>query len=78
VAPGLRLGRMPAVRVQGLEVPIVHHDGEHMTLQPLVSQLGLDAELDYGDGERATVRLTAGSLGRWHADEPAADEGSTA
>lgn len=77
VAPGLRLGRLPAVRVQGVDVPVLHHDGEHMTLQPLVSQLGLDAELDYGDGERATVRLAAGSLGRWHADESGTSDGGT-
>jgi hypothetical protein len=66
-APGMRLGRQPLVRVQGEEVPVVHHDGADLVLAPRVSQLGLDAELDYGDGERATVRLAAGSLGRWHA-----------
>src|SRR6185369_16074677 len=67
--PGTRAGRMPLVRVQGAEIPVLHHDGADVVLAPLVSQLGLDAEFDFGDGERATVRLAEGSLGRWHAPD---------
>jgi len=70
--PAMRLGRLPMVRVQGEEVPVVRHDGEHLVVATRVSQLGLDAVLDYGDGDAATVRLAEGSLGRWH-DKPPAD-----
>jgi hypothetical protein len=69
-APAMRLGRQPLVRVQGEEVPVLHHDGEHLVVGPLVSQLGMDAEIDWGDGDCATVRLSEGSMGRWN-DKPA-------
>jgi hypothetical protein len=69
--PAMRLGRLPLVHIQGEAIPVLHHDGEHLVVGPRVSQLGLDAVIDYGDGDAATVRLTAGSMGRWH-DKPAA------
>jgi hypothetical protein len=67
--PGLRLGHPPLVRVQGEEVPVLHHDDEQLVLAPRAEQLGLDAELDFGDAGRATVRLAEGSLGRWHQED---------
>ena len=72
-APGMRLGRLPLVRVQGEDVPVLHHDGAHLVVAPLVSQLGLEALIDYGDGDVATVRLAEGSMGRWNA-RPAAED----
>lgn len=71
-APSLKTGRLPLVRVNGLELPV--RQGEAMALELSVDpeHLGQEAEIDFGDGETARLRLSAGALGSWH--EPGREE----
>lgn len=66
-APGLRAGRLPLVRANGIPVPVVSASDGEIVLAPMAVQLGCDAEVDFGDGEFAHVQLTEGHLGRWEA-----------
>lgn len=68
LAPGLRAGRLPQVRVAGVEVPVVAaHEGQ-LVLAPLAMQLGCEAEIDFGEGEVARVNLAEGSVGSYLAN----------
>lgn len=66
-APGLRAGRLPLVRANGIAVPVVSASEGEIVLAPMAVQLGCEAEVDFGDGEFARVQLTEGHLGRWEA-----------
>lgn len=65
VAPGLRAGKLPTVRVAGGLVPVVGLEGNEIVLAPLATQLGCEAEVIFDDDESAKVHLTEGALGRW-------------
>lgn len=59
----LQEGRLPVIRAQGREIPIVMAQEHELVIEPHESQWGQDAELEYANGELLSVRLGAESGG---------------